>query len=319
MKAILSKFFGIEKGVINAKLPSPHTAECMEENQKRALIGWIASRMAHALRIEQNQSSSLIFLSFSVNAITDNTDDPAQYLLYLASRLVEWVKQGEDVYLKIRELHVPDKYYRSLLETYEQIKEEIPLYLPARTKAEPEQQSEDDVIWQVYRDVIFAVTQQKFLLIRKNEVDRYREGDILCTARIVERSDIPKARDLAKLTLQENGLPSMVVMSHLLVISEAITNILKHAREGRMTIVQTDSTVNVLVEDIGPGLPLELLPKMTLMAGYSTKKSLGQGFALMMKMTDQIVLSTVPNEGSTLILIFGRGKEQGGQRIDQSG
>lgn len=317
MKAILNKLFGVEKEATSAQLPLPVTTESIEENQKRALIGWIAARMAHALRIDKDQSSFLIYLPFSVDPIADNTDDPAQYLLYLASCLVEWVKQGEDVYLKIRELHLPDKYHRAFLETYEQIKEDIPLYLPSRTKVEPERPSEDDVIWQVYRDVIFAATQQKFLLIRKSEVDRYREGDSICKARIVERSDIPKARDLAKLRLQESGLPNMVVMSYLLVISEAITNILKHSREGQMTIVQTDSTVNVLVEDIGPGFPLELLPKMTLMAGYSTKKSLGQGFTLMMKMTDQIVLSTVPNEGSTLILIFRREEEV--QRIDQSG
>jgi phosphoglycerate-specific signal transduction histidine kinase len=77
----------------------------------------------------------------------------------------------------------------------------------------------------------------------------------------------------------------------------------------------TDSTVNVLVEDIGPGFPLKLLPNTTLMAGYSTKKSLGQGFTLMMKMIEQVLLSTVPYEGSTLILIFTR--EEGGPNIDQ--
>ncbi|WP_419879142.1 ATP-binding protein [Brevibacillus centrosporus] len=55
-------------------------------------------------------------------------------------------------------------------------------------------------------------------------------------------------------------------MSHLLVISEAITNILKHAQEGKMSIVSTDSMIHVVVEDNGPGFPLELLPNTKLLS-----------------------------------------------------
>nr|WP_245247298.1 MULTISPECIES: ATP-binding protein [unclassified Paenibacillus] len=212
-------------------------------------------------------------------------------------------------------MRLPDKFHVCLLEIYEEIKQDIGRYIPEGRSPEISHVTEDDEIWQVYRDVIFAATQRKFLLIRKTEVDEYKQGSLLCRVSITERSDIPKARDLAKQNLLELGFSQSVVMSQILVISEAITNILKHAKEGIMFIVATDTEIHVLVEDKGSGFPLKLLPNTTLMAGYSTKKSLGQGFTLMMKMTDQVLLSTVPDEGSTLILVFNRkGGEQNAEK-----
>jgi anti-sigma regulatory factor (Ser/Thr protein kinase) len=155
----------------------------------------------------------------------------------------------------------------------------------------------------VYRDVIYAATQKKFLLIRAGDVDAYKRGNVICEAGIKERSDIPKAREAAKLSLLDNGVPAAAVMAHLLVISEAVTNILKHAKDGKLTIVKTATSLHVLAEDTGSGFPLKLLPYTTLMAGYSTKKSLGQGFTLMMKMADQVLLST-SSSGSAVILVF---------------
>jgi anti-sigma regulatory factor (Ser/Thr protein kinase) len=261
---------------------------------KQELIGWIASRMRHKL--------------MEAGTIPGrNTDlDPSRYIADLVEYMVGWEERGEDVYLKLKEYAPPDPYYRCFLEFHEEYKEDIRLHLPALRSRSPENYSEQDEVWQVYRDVIYAVTQRKFLLIRRHEVQSYKKGRSLCRATITERQDIPKAREAAKQCFIELGVPQTELMSHLLVISEAITNILKHARTGTMEIVLEDSEIHVLVEDEGPGFPLKLLPNAALMSGYSTKKSLGQGFTLMMKMTERVLLSTIPGEGSSLILIFKR-------------
>jgi anti-sigma regulatory factor (Ser/Thr protein kinase) len=311
VKSVINKLFGSSGGgsaQAQPNLPLPVTTQTIHDHQMRSLIGWIANRLGQKLQIDNNQAGHVIYLSLSQDSYTQDKSDYNQYLLYLASCLVGWIQQEEDVYFKIKEMSLQEKNHTCLLEIYEEVKYDVNRYLPREEQVQANApHTEEDEIWEVYRDVIYAATQRKFLLIRKSEVDHYKQGRILCTAYITERPDIPKARDLAKQSLNELGdISPPDLMSHLLVISEAITNILKHASQGNMKIVETDAKIHVLVEDSGPGFPLKLLPNTTLMAGYSTKKSLGQGFTLMMKMAELVLLSTVPDEGSTLILVFNR-------------
>jgi anti-sigma regulatory factor (Ser/Thr protein kinase) len=317
VKSVINKLLGISKvGEAvqpNPDLPSPRTTESIHDNQTRALVGWIANRMGQKLQMDKEQAGNLIYLSLSQDSLLNlNHNDNNHYLLYLASCLVRWILDEEDVYLMIKEINFQQKSHGwYLVEIYEELKHELSRYLPKKQDQERVQHTEEDKVWQVYRDVIYAVTQRKFLLIRKNEVARYEENRLICSAVIEERPDIPKARELAKQKLNElGGISPSDMMSYLLVISEAITNILKHAQKGEMKIFVNDTKVHVLVEDKGPGFPLKLLPNTTLLAGYSTKKSLGQGFTLMMKMTELVLLSTIPGEGSTLILVLNRKEEE---------
>jgi anti-sigma regulatory factor (Ser/Thr protein kinase) len=311
VKAHLGKLFGLHtagKQEAYPQLPIPLTTTNLYENQKRALIGWIANLLGQKLHMDRIQAGTLIYHSFIFQDNEPAIDDENQVLLSLAARLVAWVCAEEDIYLKIKELGLADNMHRCLLETYEEVKDELPLYL---TNVKVPAHSEEEKIWHVYRDVIYAVTQRKFLLIEKAEIDDYRKGKLLCEASIIERADIPKAREIAKQSLLGLGVRTTEVMSYLLVISEAVTNVLKHAREGKLSIVDAGCKLQVLVEDNGSGFPLKILPNTILMAGYSTKRSLGQGFTLMLKMTDLVLLSTVPNEGSTIILVFNR-EDKGG-------
>jgi anti-sigma regulatory factor (Ser/Thr protein kinase) len=159
--------------------------------------------------------------------------------------------------------------------------------------------------WTVYRDVIFAATQGKFLLITEREVSQYKVGTLLCEGIINERSDIPIRRNQVKEALEHKVTNKAKLMSLLLVLSEAITNTIKHAEEGAMTVLEDKekNEIRFIIEDKGPGFPLKDLPKTTLLAGYSTKRSMGQGFTLMMKMTKQVALHTSPM-GATIILLF---------------
>jgi anti-sigma regulatory factor (Ser/Thr protein kinase) len=273
------------------------------EAQRRSLIGVVACRMAISLQIDKIIQDSLMNLALTTEKLVGNKDDEPHYLLFLASHLVTWIKENEDVYFRVRELGMSGKYYEVFLSVHENIKDELhSIFHPMSLNGRASLSSQDEV-WQVYRDVIFAATQRKFLLVENNDVGKYKEGQLLCEVAIKERPDIPRARDTAKTRLLENEMNQTQVMSILLVISEAITNILKHAEEGKMTIALKDHRIYIVVEDKGPGFDLKLLPNMTLLSGYSTKKSLGQGFTLMMKLAEQVLLAT-NSQGSAIILVF---------------
>jgi anti-sigma regulatory factor (Ser/Thr protein kinase) len=308
VKSIFSKIFGSEVHGNSAdpqlaQLPSSPSIDSLFEAQKRSLIGVVARKMAIQISVDKIVQDSIMVLALATESFAGNKKDESDYLLFLAEHLVIWVKEKEDVFFRVRELGMSGKYYEAFLSVYEDVKEELSSIFHPNSLSDREPLSSQDEIWQVYRDVIFAATQRKFLLIQNNEVSKYKEGRILCEIIIKERQDIPMSRESAKIQLLKNEMNQTQVMSILLVISEATTNILKHAEEGKMTITLNERRLYVVVEDKGPGFDLKLLPNMTLLTGYSTKKSLGQGFTLMMKMAEQVLLSTT-SEGSVIILMF---------------
>jgi anti-sigma regulatory factor (Ser/Thr protein kinase) len=294
VRRLLNKIFGdVRKPGVISNLPSSASMS-IREVQNQAIIGWLASRLEQLL---SNQR--------------DENDKPPAGVHHLSACLLEWIRQGEDVPERIKQLELAPDYKQSMTILFEEAREELyEIYKPVSCacisgSAGAQTASPSQDVWEVYRDVIYAATQKKLLLIDKKDVERYKRGTVLCEAPILERSDIPRARDQAKGCLIGIGFSPSDMMSHLLIISEAITNVLKHAEQGSMTLIQDGGEVRVVVEDKGQGFPLKVLPNATLMAGYSTKKSLGQGFTLMMKMAEQVLLATSPS-GSTLILIMKR-------------
>jgi anti-sigma regulatory factor (Ser/Thr protein kinase) len=315
VKPFLSKIFSRagQENLVDSpavQFPPPIAIDTPFEAQKRSMIGVVARKIAIQNNADRHIQDALIYLPFSIETFIENKADETEYILFLSEGMVRWIQEKEDVYSRIREMGVQGKYHECFLNVYEEVKEDIYSCVHPRDESAP--LSEQEEVWKVYRDVMFAVTQRKFLLIQQAELSKYKEGNILCEYTIQERSDIPKARDGAKVSLLESGINQTKVMSFILIISEAITNILKHAEAGKMTIVQRDREIYVIVEDRGPGFNLKLLPNMTLMAGYSTKKSLGQGFTLMMKIAKQVLLAT-NSEGSTIVLIFEKKEGDGNE------
>jgi anti-sigma regulatory factor (Ser/Thr protein kinase) len=291
------------QGDLPIQLPPPIPIKNPFDAQRRSLTGMVAREMARQLQVEPRIQDLLVYLPFAMETFTENGENEAEYILFLSERMVCWIKDDEDIYFRVKEMKLPGRYHENFLKVFEQVKGGIyPIYFHSLTGklGEPDEQ---EGMWQVYRDVMYAVTQRKFLLVQKHEINAYKQGTLLYEHAILERADIPKTREAAKRNLLENGFHPTQVTGLVLVISEGITNILKHAEEGKLSIVQNGREVYVIIEDRGPGFDLKLLPNTTLMAGYSTKKSLGQGFTLMMKMAEQVVLAT-NSEGSAVILKF---------------
>jgi anti-sigma regulatory factor (Ser/Thr protein kinase) len=293
---------------IQTNKPIPLTIDSAEVHQRASLVGWVANKLAQLLGIDTSLKGVYLNSSLTKNSNDLDTDKQEDYILYLADTLVSWVEHGEDVYFNIRHMDLKMDCHKNLLLVYELIKENKSLYFNRKPPDEKEV-TEIDRVWEVYRDVLHAASQTKFLLIKEDDLPKYKEGRILCNEYVVEKLDIPRVRNIAKEALELEGFPRTSVSSYVLLISEAITNIIKHAKDGRLLIVRNDSSLNIIIEDTGSGFPLKTLPYTVMMAGYSTKKSLGQGFTLMMKLASQVLLKT-SIEGATIILLF-NGEEGG--------
>jgi PAS domain S-box-containing protein len=86
--------------------------------------------------------------------------------------------------------------------------------------------------------------------------------------------------------------------------SEAAMNALVHGegRAGARVGVATDGSVlQVWVADRGEGIPVEELPRATLLRGHSGAGTLGQGFSLMLGLCDRVHLLTGA-DGTTVVL-----------------
>lgn len=83
--------------------------------------------------------------------------------------------------------------------------------------------------------------------------------------------------------------------------NEATTNVVKHANNGKFQVFKSESTIQVLIRDNGPGINFSILPKATLLSGFSTQQSLGMGFSFMLELCDRVLLSTQP--GNTTVVL----------------
>ncbi|WP_102345140.1 ATP-binding protein [Bacillus sp. Marseille-P3661] len=305
MKRLFSKFFE-EPNKNDELIPAitlPQLAELnsFKEVQKRALIGWIVYRMAEVSELNSEQRNALFYQAFTITSFEDIMDETTRNLFHVASLAVEWLQSNALIEEEMKGLNLSKLHNDALSRVLSEVHSE--------TILNRNEIDESKKVWEVYRDVIYAATQGGFLLIEKDKVEHYMQGELLCETLIQERADIPKARNLAKSAFEVAGLKVSKMMSYNLIVSEAVTNILKHAEHGKMFIYKDQDVFRVIVEDKGPGFSLKLLPKTTLMAGFSTKESLGQGFTLMMKIVNQVVLETSSN-GSTLILILDRAGDE---------
>ncbi|MCL7746716.1 ATP-binding protein [Halalkalibacter alkaliphilus] len=308
MRRFLDKVFKdstIEAPLSAPSLPSDLTYTEMTYMTKR---GYLARKLSQYLSSNHEEGDSAFYLSLAKRVfLRKKTENLNEQLLYLSEKMLAWNEQNQNIPELIEKLGVRNDIQNAMLKAYDMHQQDLfaspNIVMKESTVREVKQ--EEITTWTVYRDVIFAATQGHFLLITEEDVEQYKAGTVLCEGEIMERSDIPVRRNQAKEALEKKISNPAKIMSWLLVLSEAITNTIKHAEEGTMTVIEDEeaSETRFIIEDRGPGFPLKDLPKTTLLAGYSTKRSMGQGFTLMMKMTKQVVLYTSPL-GSTIILIF---------------
>lgn len=159
----------------------------------------------------------------------------------------------------------------------------------------------DVEIRQAYIDVFSAVTGGKLIIMTRDELLAKLGTPLSDIVFIKSDAELSNARHTVKEKLEQN-LPHFTKIDDLVIAaSEAFTNSIKHAQGGEYRIYKKENEVQVLISDHGPGIDFSVLPKATLLSGFSTKKSLGMGFSFMLELCDRVFLSTQPGN-TTLVL-----------------
>lgn len=153
----------------------------------------------------------------------------------------------------------------------------------------------------IYREAIEAVTGGKLLLVGREELSAYAETEPIFEMTVNVPQEINTVRSHVERLLQAIGMPEKEIFLVTVSVSEAVTNALKHAGGGSCKVWLMSDKVRIEISDCGSGISFKNLPKATLMQHFSTTKSLGCGFTIMLKFLDKIIMAT-DSGGTTVIL-----------------
>ena len=175
------------------------------------------------------------------------------------------------------------------------------LDITERKLAEAALKQRDQAIRQAYMDVFYAVTGGKLIIMSENEVQAALGRPAGRRHQLTSFAQLSAARSSLRRMIKRR-LPNLSDPSGLvLAIAEALTNGVKHGGGAYFQVFETAKVAQVLIDDVGPGIDFSVLPKATLMTGFSTKASLGIGFSVMLEICDRVLLSTRP--GRTRIVL----------------
>ena len=172
----------------------------------------------------------------------------------------------------------------------------------------------DRDIRQAYADVFCAVTNDKLVIMTPEELAGALGEPVGHELAVNEFKELQGIRSTLRRVLRVTLPDSEDVDSVVMAAGEAITNAVKHGTSCSVQVHKIGQTTQILVADHGPGIDFTDLPHATLAAGFSTKKSLGVGFSIMLEVCDRVLLSTGPL-GTTVVLELG-GREPAGSLED---
>jgi HD-GYP domain-containing protein (c-di-GMP phosphodiesterase class II)/anti-sigma regulatory factor (Ser/Thr protein kinase) len=157
-------------------------------------------------------------------------------------------------------------------------------------------------IFRAYQDVIAVATKGRLLMMEREEAEQLKTaGTLLGQVELTGKADGMAARSLARKLGQRQGWDQAKAFHFTVAVSEAATNVFKHAGTGHLQVRADGDLVRVIVTDHGRGIPYQHLPRAILMPGYSTQKSMGKGFSVMLQYVDRIRLYT-SEEGTMIVL-----------------
>jgi anti-sigma regulatory factor (Ser/Thr protein kinase) len=174
-----------------------------------------------------------------------------------------------------------------------------------RKRAEEEkhrlQEEAEEATHKFYKETLLAVTEGRLEICEADEMAQWiRDPDMVVL--LAEFEDSPKSRDAARCFLDRYDVELEERDMWLLCIGEAVTNALKHVGHGKLFLGHRDENVLwAAVADEGQGIEALIIPKATLMAGFSTKPSLGMGYSIILSHAERVRLST-GSKGTTVMM-----------------
>lgn len=152
-----------------------------------------------------------------------------------------------------------------------------------------------------YRDTILSVTDGRLEIVDPENAHMMCSDPLFPPIEVRDARDVALARDEVGRAALQAGMDPSLMDDLVLCVGEATTNAYKHAGGGVVCVSDEDDSILVKVSDSGSGMDSLALPKLTLMRGYSTQKSLGMGYAAILASADRIYLST-GIEGTTVVI-----------------
>ncbi|EWG11557.1 HD domain-containing phosphohydrolase [Cytobacillus firmus] len=157
-------------------------------------------------------------------------------------------------------------------------------------------------ILESYVMVINTISQGKVKLLTTKAALECQLGEQIGEMAIRKSADVPKTRAFAKEILEQFPV-DISTMKVLVAISEAASNIIKHATAGTFSVYKKEGTLQFLLSDKGSGIPLHELPKAILISGYSSKRSLGRGYNLIANYSNGLQIYSC-SEGTSLLIEY---------------
>jgi CheY-like chemotaxis protein len=150
------------------------------------------------------------------------------------------------------------------------------------------------------RDTVYAVTDGRLNLVSYEEAERLSPPtDLMIELDSGEK--IGAVRAAVTDAAHSMHMPDDRIHALVTAIGEATANALKHAGGGVVSIHCMGDKIRVGIRDHGEGIESLILPKATLMTRFSTKRSMGFGYAVMLASVDAVYLAT-GRQGTWLIL-----------------
>lgn len=151
-----------------------------------------------------------------------------------------------------------------------------------------------------YRETILAVTGGKFEITDPADArDWIQDPDISVHASA--SYDLADARHEAMEYCSQAGMEESSMREFELALGESLSNAVKHAGEGWLYVGRKEDSVWTAVVDRGNGIDTFIIPKVALLAGFSTRASMGLGYTLILRVCDNVKLATGP-EGTTVVM-----------------
>ncbi len=173
--------------------------------------------------------------------------------------------------------------------------------------AEEELRTKDKKIREAYSDVFSAVTGDKLLIMTSSELDGSLGEQVGDRFYLSDFADLSKARDHIS-GLVDTYFPDTENSYDVIVSAgEIMTNAIKHAGGCEVAIYKNNSLIQLKITDSGPGIDFSILPKATLVPGFSTEQSLGLGFSIILEICSRVLLTTQPGHTSLVLELEGSG------------
>jgi anti-sigma regulatory factor (Ser/Thr protein kinase) len=151
-----------------------------------------------------------------------------------------------------------------------------------------------------YRETILAVTGGRFEIADPEPAEGWIEDPVV-SMRVAVSQEMVDARHALTSYCQQAGMDEDSVREFELAIGEALGNAVKHAGEGWMYVGRHEESVWAAVVDHGKGIDTFIIPKVALLAGFTTKASMGLGYTLILRVCDHVKLATGP-DGTTVVM-----------------